>query len=183
MTTHPIIRLANETDAKQIATVHIASWLGAYRGLMPDAILDNLSLEKREQEWQDRLRAGVKIFVIENSEKIIGFASICPSRDETDDPKTTLEISAIYLLPEFFGKDFGKKLCEAIYRDAIKKGFQEIILWVLQTNLRAVRFYESQGFTPTGDVQFNHHGCSGLTVIKLKKIFKQCMKGMVCLAY
>lgn len=94
------IRRAVVTDSSQIANVHVVSWQTIYRGHIPDHVLDNLSLEKRTQEWLERLQAGVIAWVIELNNKIIGFASICPTRDADDDPKDVAEISAIYLLPD-----------------------------------------------------------------------------------
>jgi hypothetical protein len=50
-----LIRAAQIEDAKQIAEVHVASWRAAYRGILPDSMLDNLSVEKRTELWQERL--------------------------------------------------------------------------------------------------------------------------------
>lgn len=38
-----LIRIANLSDARQIAKIHIASWQKIYRGVIPDSLLDNLS--------------------------------------------------------------------------------------------------------------------------------------------
>jgi L-amino acid N-acyltransferase YncA len=164
------IRSAIENDARGIAKVHIDSWRAIYRGHMPDSILDNLSFEKREQEWQGRLQDGINAWVIEEDKKIIGFASICPTRDSDADPSRVAEISAIYLLPEFWRKGLGQKLCQVVFDEVAKQGFKEITLWVLENNIQAARFYEAQGFIATGDVEVDHIGCENLRVIRYKKI-------------
>jgi len=51
------IRWADPSDAKGIATVLVAAWQGAYRGLFPDEALDRLSLELyvlyvHPEKWQ-----------------------------------------------------------------------------------------------------------------------------------
>jgi len=43
-----MIRPATPEDARAIAEVHVASWRYAYRGLLPDDVLDRLSVEERE---------------------------------------------------------------------------------------------------------------------------------------
>lgn len=164
------IRSANKDDASQIATVHIDSWRVIYRTHMPDSILDNLSLEKRESEWRERLYAGVKVWVIEEDKKIVGFASVCPSRDSDVDPIRVAEISAIYLLPEFWRKGLGNKLCRTIFESIISLGFKEITLWVLEGNIQASKFYESLGFQKTGDIQIVHVGSESLKELRYKKI-------------
>lgn len=163
------IRLATKADANQIAHVHIASWQAIYRGHIPDDILNNLSLTKREQEWQERLQAGVIAWVVESDNKIIGFASICPTRDTDNDPKKVAEISAIYLLPEFWRKELGQQLCQVVFDKVLDKGFKEITVWVLESNNQARRFYETVGFCETGDRQTDHIGCESLQVVRYRK--------------
>jgi len=34
-----------------IAEVHVSSWQAAYRGVLPDDLLDGQSLPEREQSW------------------------------------------------------------------------------------------------------------------------------------
>lgn len=163
------IRRATEKDASAIAKVHVNSWQSIYRGSLPDAVLDSLSIEQRTKEWHERLDAGIDVWVAEVNHQIVGFASMCPSRDEDADPIKVVEISAIYLLPEFWRKGIGIKLCEPIFHAAAKNGFKEITLWVLESNTRAIKFYESIGFIGTEQVSNHHMGCDNLRVIRYKK--------------
>ncbi|HEY0933157.1 MAG TPA: hypothetical protein VGD91_05360, partial [Trebonia sp.] len=63
----PVVRPAREADAAQIALVHVRSWQGAYRGLLPQDYLDELDPVQRLARWQqtlaetDGLRAGVLV--------------------------------------------------------------------------------------------------------------------------
>ena len=91
------IKFAKPSDAERIAICHVASWQKIYRGHIPDIVLDNLSVKEREQQWLELLNINVKVLVLEQNHQIIGFASICPSRDEDTDPKKCGEISAIYV--------------------------------------------------------------------------------------
>lgn len=76
-----IIRNANLDDAEGIATVHVAYWQKIYRGIVPDSILDNLSINEREHQWHDLINQNINIMVIEKDNVIVGFASICAARD------------------------------------------------------------------------------------------------------
>ena len=51
------VRAATPADAAAIAGVHVRSWQAAYRGIVPDEVLDGLSLPDREQRWRSILRA------------------------------------------------------------------------------------------------------------------------------
>ncbi len=147
------IRLANEQDAEIIAAIHVASWQKIYRGHIPDAVLDNLSIKERHQMWHDLIKNNVKIFLVEKNKEIVGFASICSSRDTDTDSKICGEISAIYLRPDVWRQGLGKQLCQKVFVELEKMGFNEVILWVLKENTQAKRFYESIGFIATGDTK------------------------------
>jgi hypothetical protein len=49
------IRDAVDADADQVAAVHVSSWKGAYRGMLPDEYLDALKPEDRVEWWRSRL--------------------------------------------------------------------------------------------------------------------------------
>ena len=57
------VRRARPEDAGGIARVWIAAWRIAYRGLVPDALLDGLSVDERRAHWRARLEAGDTTFV------------------------------------------------------------------------------------------------------------------------
>lgn len=63
------------------------------------------------------------------------------------------EIVSIYLLPEYFGKGYGKNLLEIALLDLKQSGYQNIYLWVFKENQRARHFYEKNKF------QFNKDEC------------------------
>lgn len=143
------IRLAKEEDAHSIAEIHVTSWQKIYRGHIPDIILDNLSINEREKKWRALINNEVNILLIEKNNEIVGFASLCPSRDTDTDPNIFGEISAIYLKPSVWHQGLGKKLCSRAFKELENMGFSEVIIWVLQENHLARRFYESMGFTST----------------------------------
>jgi hypothetical protein len=63
------IRSAVPQDATRIAEVHVASWRVAYRGLMPDNLLQQLDAESRANVWRELLENPQHGFQVEGSEK------------------------------------------------------------------------------------------------------------------
>src|SRR5690349_19288317 len=97
------IRRATVPDAHRIAQIHVAGWRVAYRGQMPEVVLNNLEVEKRATFWQTHLtRQPLATLVAELDEEIIGFCDLIPSRDQDANPRTTAEIAAIYVHPDYW---------------------------------------------------------------------------------
>jgi GNAT superfamily N-acetyltransferase len=149
------IRRALADDALGVATVHVRSWQATYKGLMPDPYLDQLDVERRRVGWErtiaeaDWPRSGTLVATEANG-RIIGFAHVGPARDGDGDPTVVGELAAIYLLPDVWGSGVGRRLMVAavnVLRDA---GFVEAILWVLEGNERAQRFYDIGGWQLDG---------------------------------
>lgn len=140
------IRLATADDAEAIAKVHIASWQEAYKDLLPQDRLAQMSLERSTNSWQQRLQAPQHmIFAAETDGKIVGFSSVGPSRDD-DANATTAELYAIYLLSSEWGKGTGKALWQKSAERLKQEGFKSVTLWVFKDNPQARQFYEGMGF-------------------------------------
>jgi len=162
-----IIRRATERDAPAIASVHVNSWQWAYRGLLPDAYLDNLSVADRETMHADRLadEGETRTWNVERDGMVVGFASTRPSR-ELDALPEDAEVGAIYLLADVAGTGIGDGLLDAATRDVAARGYKRITLWVLETNTRARRFYEKRGWTPDGTTKTETFG--GVEVVEMR---------------
>ena len=97
-----ITRLATPADADAIATIHIASWRSAYRGLLPDELLAALDHGQRAALWvsvltRDRPRSSA--FVVESDGVPLGFADLRPRLEVDSDPVTVGEVAAVYVGP------------------------------------------------------------------------------------
>jgi RimJ/RimL family protein N-acetyltransferase len=152
-----IVRPATADDAAALAAVHVRSWQVAYRGQVPQEHLDRLDPVRREQGWRQWIRdsrppAGILVLDHED-DGVIGFVCFSPTRDPDADPAEVGEIQAIYLLPSRWGRGGGRLLMDAGVRRLREAGFRELTLWVLETNERARRFYESAGWQPDGSAK------------------------------
>ena len=150
------IREATPDDAASIAQVHVDSWIGAYRGIVADEILDNLSVERRKQGWARVLSEGSTwAFVAEVEGAVRGFVGCAPIDASDDqfaglDPHATAELTTIYLDPQWWGEGMGRALMNRAVDDLRSRGFDSMVLWVLEANDRARRFYEAGGWRDDG---------------------------------
>src|SRR5262245_563679 len=75
----PKIRDAKTSEADAIASLHAASWMTAYRGLLTDEYLDNDLDGERKKYWTQKMPTitGKEfVLVAEQDKQIIGFAAV-----------------------------------------------------------------------------------------------------------
>lgn len=63
----------------------------------------------------------------------------------------SVEISEFYVEPFFKGNGIGKKLIQQVILEARTSKKNKIFLWVIEDNLSARKFYENNGFIPSGE--------------------------------
>ena len=149
------IRAATPDDAEGIARIHIATWLTTYRGLMPDVVLDKLSVERQTERWAASLsNQRTSTVVAEEDGQIVGFVSFGP--EPGNDFRYQGELYAIYILDAYQGKGMGRMLVRAAAEGLLARNFPNMLLWVLSTN-PARAFYEKLGgkFLRERTVEFN----------------------------
>ena len=154
-----LVRDATPTDARKIATVHVATWQHAYAGLLPEDFLAGLDVNQRAENWHRRISDPPDrgfVLVYEQLGRIRGFASGGPSRDgeggaaRAEGPGKIGEVYAIYVDPACQGQGAGTRLLGAAARSLAEAGFTEASLWVLADNHPSRRFYESCGWRGDG---------------------------------
>src|SRR4051812_187150 len=141
-----LIRDATESDIEPIARTHVDSWRAGYRGLVPDEILDNLSLQERIDLWR-RVLANSKYPVIlaVEGDLVAGFISIGASRDNDTDPAKTAEVFACYVHPDHWRAGVGHLLWSEA-QNRLRTRFSQVTVWTWRDNTRGRRFYERLGF-------------------------------------
>jgi len=141
------IREAGPADATGIAEVKVTTWRGAYRGIVPDAVLEGLSVEEVRREWLPGLSRhdpAVSHFVAEEpGGRIVGFATCGPRRAGPE--AYAGELYAIYVLAEAQGSGLGRALVRAVARRLAERGMRSMLLWVFAENAAGRRFYERLG--------------------------------------
>jgi len=146
-----IIRSAQEGDASGIAKVHVETWQSAYKGQVPEKVLNDLSIEQKSDKWAKTIAANdpkKSLLVAVSREKIVGFCIVSPSRDA--DMPDFGELSAIYVSPAFQGYGVGLSLMNEGLDFLRKSGYSKAMLWVLKTNAATINFYEKCGWRADG---------------------------------
>lgn len=144
------IQKATSDKAYDIGYVHSKSWQIAYAGIIPQDFLDNFTPEKRAEIFKKVMPTRPEEYYIAYVEgQPIGMLIIGTTPDADVKPNTG-DIMALYLLPEFWGKGYGKELMDFGVNRLYELSHNDIVLWVLESNKRAIKFYEKYGFTFDG---------------------------------
>jgi ribosomal protein S18 acetylase RimI-like enzyme len=151
------IRPATTDDIPTIAALHIEGWKGAYGGIVDQAHLDGLTVEKRIADWTGWMAADEStVFIAEDGGAPAGFVVI--GRTKTPPPGSSPirpshsgEIYALYLHPDHWRKGIGTMLLKHAARELKDRKHSTICLWVLDANARAKSFYEKMGGQKLGN--------------------------------
>jgi GNAT superfamily N-acetyltransferase len=133
------VRRASVADAADIAGVHVRTWQAAYDHVFGAERLAELDVSRRVAGWTRVLNEGEPVFVADDDGRVVGFVSV-----------GECELYAIYALPEAWGSGAGPGLMRAALEQLRGDGCGDAILWVLEDNPRARRFYEREGWELDG---------------------------------
>lgn len=146
------IRRVLPKDAYAYTACHIVCWQQAYAGILPKEYLEHLpkELETRAAQLADELsrETGWQYYCAQLGDAIVGRLIFGKSRDA--DKPAAGEIRSLYLLQDCWGQGYGRQLMEFAIDALQRLGYREALLWVLDENKRARRFYEKYGFVPDG---------------------------------
>jgi GNAT superfamily N-acetyltransferase len=144
------VRPATAVDAEAMGGVAVRSWEATYRGMLPDAVLD---------EWQATVTDGwVAAFanqppdtpwrpwVAERDGRVVGYATTTPAKDFfLPPPDGAGELTNLYLDPAVIGTGVGHVLYRVAIDDLWARDFDPLVVWAFRDNVRAVAFYERMG--------------------------------------
>jgi GNAT superfamily N-acetyltransferase len=163
------VRPATVEDADEIGRVQVETWRAAYSGLMPEEAVAAFDVEARRQMWRDGLarepRPGSATFVADADGGIVGFASLGAAREEDG----VGELYAIYVASGSWGTGAGRALIERAEEALRRSGFGEAMLWVLEGNERAERFYRAAGWEHDGGRKTDDFQGAEVTELRYRK--------------
>lgn len=159
-----------------IAEIHVRSWQAAYGGVLPDELLDGLSVSERKRSWTAILSESEDRWLTLVAERdgsgLAGFCSVAtPSRDQGADGLTA-EVGALYVDPDHWRQGAGGALLVAALEELDRRRFRDVILWVLPENHAALDFYDRFGFEVEEGVEKREER-SGRSVIRLRASLPQ----------
>jgi len=143
------IRKASPADALGITIVNVYTWDTAYRGLVPQQVIDERirHLQTRAAVTKETIAAQDNFLVATEDDTIIGFCMFGSARAEAYAGMG--EVYALYVLEGFQGKHIGKALFLAGIKALQAMGYSSLIINCLRGN-PALAFYRHMGGEPIG---------------------------------
>jgi GNAT superfamily N-acetyltransferase len=142
-----VLRTAEEFDLMVVGALHYRSRAAAYAHFLPPEALNFGSAEALGEWWSERWRwerEDHRLTVAMDGDRLVGFSYLGP-----DEELGAMLLSAIHVDPEYVGSGVGKLLM----LDALEHLGDRAVLWVLDRNDRARRFYERGGWVFDGTVR------------------------------
>jgi ribosomal protein S18 acetylase RimI-like enzyme len=139
-----VIRPGTVADAEDVARIQVETWQAAYAHALPQKELEELSVADRIP--MHRLHPPL---VAEVGGEVVGFVAVGAARDEDAEG----ELFAIYVHPDHWGTGVGRALMQEGEAELRRLGHSRVVLWVLEDNPRARRFYERAGWSADGKAQ------------------------------
>jgi ribosomal protein S18 acetylase RimI-like enzyme len=148
------VRPALPEDAARIGEINVVTWRATYGGIVPQPILDGMTVEARSGWWRKRIEdpGERRVAVAELDGSVEGYVLYGPARDH-DLPDLAGEVYAIYVHPDAQRRGLGSALLEAAREALDEDGYEPLVLWVITRNAAARSFYESLGWQADGSAQ------------------------------
>ena len=164
------IRPAQEGDAEGIARAHTASWRSSYRGILPDAVLARIDVDQRTASWrrvlQDRSVLTLVAYDVTHHD-IVGFCDAGASRGHNG---YAAEVYRIYIEHHAKRHGLGREMFEQVIDWLSAQQLRSLIIWVLDDNHHARRFYEAMGGRAMSRMAST---VSGFPVVELAYVWDQ----------
>jgi len=119
---------------------------------MQQYLEENLSMEQLIKEWSN---PSTIFYFVKQKEHVVAYLKINEADAQTEQrTEPSLEIERIYVRQSEQGKGIGQLLLDFSIQVTKDKGFKLIWLGVWEYNLKAIQFYEKNGFNFFGKHSF-----------------------------
>jgi len=138
-------------DERDLARIHVDAWSDAYRGFLPDDVIDGQTVDRRTRQWERTIASGIMAcWIAHVAGQPAGLMSVGPS-----DAEDMGEVYTIYVTKPYWDRGVGSLLWDSGMARLRVDGYASAGLWVLDTNARARRFYEHKGWSSNGDARMD----------------------------
>jgi ribosomal protein S18 acetylase RimI-like enzyme len=147
------LRTEKGFDLEAVGRVHWSSRAAAYAHILaPETLASGGSAEALGEWWAERWKWEQETHRLTVAESdggdVIGFTYVGPSETEG-----AVELYAIHVVPELVGTGIGRELMANALEQLREIGGERAVLWVLEENERARRFYDRAGWKPDGETR------------------------------
>ena len=152
------IRLAKKEDAPCIALLGRITFTETFGHFFRDEkdLMDYYDWTFSVQKIEDGIEKPNNIFWIAHANRLpVGYAKLkLNSSSEFLESKSVCQLQKIYVLKDFLSMKIGFELQDALLKKAKELNFDQVWLSVLNSNERAISFYQKTGFEKIGNHDF-----------------------------
>ena len=146
-----VIRKVKVEDLRNVAEIVVNGWQTAYKGIVEDDYLENLSIDEKYQKMLKNYKEDGFI-VAEQNNKIVGFCRYCEENKYIKEyPEVDCELCALYVKNEEKRKGIGSKLVKYVMNEFKNKNLKKMIIWCFKDNYKARNFYEKMDGSYCGE--------------------------------
>lgn len=156
-----MIRRPRPGEARALARIDIDTWQHTYRDDFETEFLEGLDIDHRERWFESRLEHDGLLVAEADERGLVGYCFFGESSDSGWG-----EVFAIYVHPDDWGRGHGFRLLEATQWALHAARFEKALLWVLESNERARRFYERQGWQLGKPIRLEEIGGTQVTEVR-----------------
>lgn len=154
-----MIKKANVSDSYNIAKLQVSGWQSAYKGLIDDNFLNNMSIDISCDNWKQNILSqndDNHIYVYEKDNKTLGLIRFGKPDDALS--QYNAEIHVLYVEPSLKRTGIGTKLFNFAKEYFINKNTTHLIIWCLKSNTPSIKFYQKMGgnIVSTRIINFNN---------------------------
>jgi GNAT superfamily N-acetyltransferase len=143
------IRAVRPDDEAAFVRAYELAWDAALAPILGTRLGDLASLDTRTESFRrgiEQVSPDVRIWVAEGGGTIVGLA-VCTRTG------STCELRSLYVVPQAWGSGLAHDLMETALDAMRDRGAHEAVLWVVEANARARRFYEREGWSADGEAR------------------------------
>ena len=159
------VREATPDDLVRVGEIRTVGWQTAYRGIVDDAVLDELDAARETERWRGFMAGfeanGEHLDVVESETAVVGYVLIGPAHDGSG----IGEVYACYVHPDAWGTGAADLLLPRAEAELAGRDYGEATLTTFAANHRARRFYERHGWRLYGR-PFDHGGAPAVAYRK-----------------
>lgn len=143
------IRLLVEKEIDEMTELYVKSWRATYKGIIPDKILDTITVEKFNKIWKEYItKENNGIFGAFENDVFLGFGAFTPDEEMED----TLYLDSLHIKDGYKGKGVGTKIINHLKEYAREKEYKGVSVSIMCGNDRARNLY-----TKLGAIHLNYY--------------------------
>lgn len=151
------VRRATEDDLPGLEAVYLRAWRAAYEGVLPHDALEEQATIREEFDWSRCISApeAEVLVAVDRTGSVLG---VVQADEVVPPPRDLPEITMLYVDPEAWGTGASVALLAAGVVWIAGRGHAAARLRVVETQARARRFYEREGWTRDEEMEPAHNG-------------------------